>query len=239
VLLHALLRSMLAPLARLVFRPVIEGRANVPRTGPVILAANHLSFIDSVVIPLVAPRPVAFLAKADYFRGRGLKGRLSKAFFTAIAAVPVERTDHRGAQESLDLALEVLRAGRAFGIYPEGTRSRDGRLYRGRTGVAHLALTSGAPVVPVALIGTDRLQPVGRKLPRPHRITVRFGEPMTFPGVPDEAPASTVAQARRAATDDIMAAIAALSGQERAAGYRELPTTQGVWPAARQGNAQG
>jgi 1-acyl-sn-glycerol-3-phosphate acyltransferase len=248
LLLPALLRSMLAPLARLVFRPVIEGRENVPRTGPVILAANHLSFIDSFVIPLVAPRPVAFLAKAEYFRGKGFKGRLTRAFFTAIDAVPVERTSHRGAQESLDVALQVLGAGRAFGIHPEGTRSRDGRLYRGRTGVAHLALTSGAPVVPVALIGTDRLQPVGRRLPRPRRITVRFGAPMIFPGVPDEAPASTVARARRAATDDIMAAIAALSGQERAAGYHELAlplgaagqrgNTHGVSPAGRRGNGQ-
>jgi 1-acyl-sn-glycerol-3-phosphate acyltransferase len=215
-LLNALLHSVLAPLARLLFRPTIEGRHHVPRTGAVIIASNHLSFIDSMVIPLVAPRPVVFLAKADYFTGRGVKGWLIRAFFTATEAVPVERADHRAAQESLDLALEVLRSGRAFGIYPEGTRSRDGRLYRGRTGVAHLALTSGAPVVPVALIGTDRLQPVGRKLPRLHRITVRFGAPLYFSSVPGEAPASTAARARRAATDDIMAAIAALSGQELA-----------------------
>jgi len=217
-LLSATLRFLIAPLARLIFRPVIEGRHNVPRTGPVIIAANHLSFIDSFVIPLVAPRPVAFLAKAEYFRRSGIKGRLTRAFFVATDAVPVERTAHRAAQESLDAALEVLRAGRAFGIHPEGTRSRDGRLYRGRTGVAYLALESGAPVVPVALIGTERLQPVGRKLPRLHRITVRFGEPMTF----DLDPANA-ARARRAITDEIMSAIGELSGQERAKAYHELP----------------
>lgn len=221
-MLPTLLHAVLAPLARLIFHPIVEGRHNVPRTGPVIIAANHLSFVDSVVIPLVAPRPVVFLAKADYFNGRGVKGWLSRAYFTAIEAVPIERTDHRAAQASLDLALQVLAAGRAFGIYPEGTRSRDGRLYRGRTGVAHLALTSGAPVVPVALIGTDRIQPVGRRLPRLHRVTVRFGSPLRFSLVPDEAPASTAARARRAATDDIMAAIAALSGQQRADAYHEL-----------------
>jgi 1-acyl-sn-glycerol-3-phosphate acyltransferase len=219
-MLHAAVRLVLAPLARLVYRPVVEGRENVPRHGAVILAANHLSFIDSVVIPLVAPRPVAFLAKAEYFTGRGLGGRLRRAFFTAIDAVPVERGTHRSAQASLEAALEVLAAGRAFGIYPEGTRSRDGRLYRGRTGVAHLALASGAPVVPVALIGTDRIQPPGARLPRIRRVTVRFGTPLSF-----APPAGGVrpARARREATDEIMDAIHALSGQERVTDYNELP----------------
>lgn len=221
-MLSSLLHLILAPLTRLIFRPVVEGRHHVPRKGPVIIASNHLSFVDSMVIPLVSPRPVAFLAKADYFRGRGVKGLLIRAFFVATEAVPVERTDHRAAQESLDLALEVLHAGRAFGIYPEGTRSRDGRLHRGRTGVAHLALTSGAPVVPVGLIGTDKLQPVGRRLPRFHRIVVRFGEPIHFSPVPDQASSSATARARRAATDDIMAAIAALSGQEQANTFHQL-----------------
>jgi len=219
LLLHAMLRRVLAPLARIVYRPVIEGRDRVPRTGPVILAANHLSFADSIVIPLVAPRPVAFLAKAEYFTGTSVIGRLSRAFFTAIDAIPVERGSVRAAQDSLDAARDVLRDGRVFGIYPEGTRSRDGRIYRGRTGVAWLALTSGAPVVPVALIGTDRIQPVGARLPRVRRITVRFGEPLRFDalsGVP-------AARARREATDQIMAAIAELSGQEPADAYNDLP----------------
>ena len=218
-------RSVLAPLARLVYRPVVEGRENVPRRGPVILASNHLSFIDSVVIPLVAPRPVAFLAKAEYFTGTGLKGRLSRAFFSAIDAVPVERGTHRAAQASLDAALGVLNEGRAFGIYPEGTRSLDGRLYRGRTGVAWLALTSGAPVVPVALAGTEQIQPVGSRLPRVRRVTVRFGEPLDFSDRAAALAGGTAASGpvRRAVTDEIMDAIHALSDQTRAAAYNEPP----------------
>jgi 1-acyl-sn-glycerol-3-phosphate acyltransferase len=187
-----------------------EGREHVPAAGPVILASNHLSFIDSVVLRLAAPRRVIFLAKAEYFTGRGLRGRLMRWFFTAVGSVPVSRGQHRAATAALDTALEVLGRGDAFGIYPEGTRSLDGRLYRGRTGVAWLALASGAPVVPVALAGTDRLQPVGKRLPRPARVTVRFGRPLTFTGDPAEA------RTRRAVTNDVMRAIAELSGQETA-----------------------
>jgi 1-acyl-sn-glycerol-3-phosphate acyltransferase len=214
------LRSLLIPLTRAIYRPVIEGRDNVPRRGPVILASNHLSFIDSMVIPLVSPRPVAFLAKAEYWNGTGFKGRLSRAFFTAISAVPVERGTHRAAQASLDASLAVLNDGLAFGIYPEGKRSLDGRLYRGRTGVAWLALTSGAPVVPVALAGTENIQPVGKRLPRIRRVTIRFGEPMDFNDRRDVRPVGPV---RRAVTDEIMDAIAALSQQERASTYNEGP----------------
>jgi 1-acyl-sn-glycerol-3-phosphate acyltransferase len=210
-------RIVLVPLARLAFRPTIEGREHVPRRGPVILAANHLSFVDSFVIPLMAPRPVSFLAKAEYFSQPGFKGWLTSTFFTAIGAVPVQRGAHRGAQAALDQALEVLAEGRAFGIHPEGSRSRDGRLYRGRTGVAWLALTSGVPVVPVAVLGTDRIQPVGARLPRPGRITVRFGRPLRFP-----VPAGNHNQARRAVTDEIMAAIGELSGQPPADQFNEL-----------------
>src|SRR5215218_8969205 len=181
-MLQRILRLILVPLARIIFRITIEGRENVPRTGPVIIAANHLSFIDSFVIPLVAPRPVAFLAKAEYFQQPGLKGRLIRACLVDAIAVP--RGDHRAAQASLTLALEVLNDGKAFGIHPEGSRSRDGRLYRGRTGVAWLALASHAPVVPVAVLGTDRVQPIGARLPRLGRITVRFGPPLRFPEPP-------------------------------------------------------
>jgi 1-acyl-sn-glycerol-3-phosphate acyltransferase len=188
----------------------VTGREHLPAQGPVILASNHLSFIDSVVIRFAAPRRVMFLAKAEYFTGRGLRGRLVRWFFTAAGSVPVTRGRHRAARAALDTALEVLEGGNAFGIYPEGTRSLDGRLYRGRTGVAWLALTSGAPVVPVALEGTERLQPVGKRLPRPHRVTVRFGPPLRFTGNPDSA------RARRTVTDEVMWAIAELSGQERA-----------------------
>jgi 1-acyl-sn-glycerol-3-phosphate acyltransferase len=212
-LLRAIRLALVLP-THVLFRPTVEGRANVPATGPVILAANHLSILDSMVIPLLAPRPVAFLAKAEYFR----RGRLTRPLFTALAAVPVDRGGHRAAQESLETALAVLEGGGAFGIHPEGSRSRDGRLYRGRTGVGWLALASRAPVVPVAVLGTERAMSVGARLPRPARVTVRFGTPMRFTGEPG-------ARARRTATDDIMAAIQALSGQEPAGVYNEPPVT--------------
>ncbi|BCJ48935.1 1-acyl-sn-glycerol-3-phosphate acyltransferase [Actinoplanes sp. NBRC 14428] len=213
-------RAGLVPLSRVMFRPVVEGRHHVPLDGPVIIAANHLSFLDSFIIPLLTPRPVAFLAKDEYFTRPGLRGHLSRTTLTAVGAVPVPRGAHRAARASLETALAVLKDGRAFGIHPEGSRSRDGRLYRGRTGVAWLALASGAPVVPVAVLGTDRVQPVGARLPRPGRVTVRFGEPLTF-----GPPPAGAARARRDATDRIMDAIAALSGQERADHYNKLSGT--------------
>jgi 1-acyl-sn-glycerol-3-phosphate acyltransferase len=188
----------------------VHGKENVPPLGPVILASNHLSFIDSVVIRLATPRRVTFLAKAEYFTGRGLRGWVVRRFFTAVGSVPVVRGQHRAATAALDTALDVLNNGNVFGIYPEGTRSLDGRLYRGRTGVAWLALTSGAPVVPVALDGTERLQPVGKRIPRPHRVTVRFGPPLRVTGDPASA------RVRRSVTNEVMCAIAELSGQERA-----------------------
>ncbi|OJF12319.1 lysophospholipid acyltransferase family protein [Couchioplanes caeruleus] len=220
MLLPRLARAMLVPLTHAAFRPDVEGREHIPRDGAVILAANHLSFLDSFLIPLVAPRPVAFLAKQEYFTGQGPRGWLTRTTLTAVGAVAVPRGAHRAAQEALETALRVLKDGRAFGIHPEGSRSRDGRLYRGRTGVAWLALASGAPVVPVAVLGTDRVQPVGARLPRPGRVTVRFGEPLRF-----GPPVGTAARARREATDHIMDAIAALSGQERADEYNALSGT--------------
>ena len=217
MLLHTIARTVLVPAARVAFRPTIEGREHVPRSGPVILAANHLSFLDSFVIPLMSPRPVVFLAKAEYFERPGLSGLLGRTCFTAMGVVPVRRGSHRSAQAALDQALDVLAEGHAFGIHPEGSRSRDGRIYRGRTGVAWLALASGAPVVPVAVLGTDRIQPVGARLPRPGRITVRYGHPMWF-----GPPIGNLNTARRSITDDIMAAIARLSGQEPAERFNEL-----------------
>jgi len=211
-------RFVVAPLARLLFQPAVEGRAHVPRRGPVILAANHISFIDSVVIPLVTPRPVSFLAKEEYFQRPGVKGYLARTALTGINAIPVPRGGHRAAQAALQVALGVLAEGRAFGIHPEGSRSRDGRLYRGRTGVAWLALTSGAPVVPVAVLGTDRVQPVGARWPRPGRVTVRFGEPLRFAA---ETGKPAGAQ-RRTVTDEILARIQTLSGQQTADCYNEL-----------------
>jgi 1-acyl-sn-glycerol-3-phosphate acyltransferase len=216
--LYGVLHRIVPPLLRAIWRPHVIGLENVPRSGPLILASNHRSFIDSVVIPAVAPRPVNFLAKSDYFEGRGIKGRLVKEWFVTFGAMPVDRDDSRAAIASLDTALGVLAEGGAFGIYPEGTRSRDGRLYRGRTGVAQLALTSGAPIVPVGLIGTDRLQPVGSNRPRLVRITVKFGEPIVVRGRYDGVPPG---KARREITDAVMDAIQKLTGQQAAGVYND------------------
>ncbi|HET7400025.1 MAG TPA: lysophospholipid acyltransferase family protein [Intrasporangium sp.] len=216
-------RSALIPLTHALYRPRIEGKDNVPLSGGVILASNHLSFIDSFAIPLAAPRQVRFLAKEEYWQGRGLGGRIRAGFFEAVGMIPVDRHSSRAAQESLDRALEVLRAGDAFGIYPEGTRSRDGRLYRGRTGVAWLALTAGVPVVPVGLLGTQNIQPIGARFPKLAKVTVRFGPPI---GV-ERFAAMPAAKARRQLTDEVMDAIAALTGQERADVYNEVPSSAG------------
>ncbi|WP_217183557.1 1-acyl-sn-glycerol-3-phosphate acyltransferase [Streptomyces sp. AC495_CC817] len=217
---YALGRSLITPLARGLYRPRIEGRENVPRDGAVIFASNHLSFIDSIAIPVAAPRPVHFLAKSSYFEGTGLKGWASKTFFESIGAIPVRRGAGQAALDALDLQRQLLDEGLAVALYPEGTRSTDGRLYKGRTGVAFLALQTGAPVVPVGLVGTDRMMPVGAKMPsRKERITVRFGTPLDLsPHGP-----ATSGRARRLATDEIMAAIHALSGQELAGTYNEAP----------------
>jgi 1-acyl-sn-glycerol-3-phosphate acyltransferase len=212
-------RFVLRPLFILLFRPHVTGRQNLPAEGAFILASNHLSFIDSMAIPLMAPRRVGYLAKAEYFTGTGIGGWLTKTWFTALGALPVERQTHRAAQEALDTAMTVLRAGGGFGIYPEGTRSRDGRLARGKTGVAWLALTADCPVVPVGILGTDRIQPIGARWPRPHRFTVHFGQPLTFPEFRGKANNN---RARREVTDRIMNAIAELSGQEKA-GWGDAP----------------
>lgn len=217
---YAVLRLVLKTLMRLLWRVRVEGLENLPATGGFLLASNHLSFIDSLVIPVLVPRRVAFLAKAEYFEGRGVRGLLTRAWFRALGAVPVRRGSHGEAMASLQLALQVLRDGDGFGIYPEGTRSRDGRLYRGRTGVAHLALTAGVPVVPVALTGTQNVQPVGSNRPRIVPITVEFGEPIDFAGRFEGVPSG---RARRDATDEVMAAIQRLTGQVEAGIYNERP----------------
>jgi 1-acyl-sn-glycerol-3-phosphate acyltransferase len=217
-MLYEVVHAIVPPVARAVWRPTVEGLENMPSSGPVIVASNHLSFADSMVIPIVAPRRVVFLAKEDYFTGTGAKGAAVRAWFTGMGMIPVDRDDTKAALASLDVALDVLGRGEAFGIYPEGTRSRDGRIYRGRTGVAHLALTSGAPVVPVGLTGTEHIQPVGSTLPRLADVTVRFGAPLSFAeafaGVPP-------GRARREVTDVVMNAIQQLSGQEFAGVYNE------------------
>jgi len=221
-MLYEVAHAVVPPVAKLLWRPRVEGLDNIPRTGPVIVASNHLSFADSMVIPIVVPRKVVFLAKEDYFTGTGVRGALTRGWFEGIGMVPVDRDDTKSALASLDIALEVLGRGEAFGIYPEGARSRDGRLYRGRTGVAHLALSSGAPVVPVGLIGTERLQPVGASLPRLARVTVRFGTPMDFRGRFDGIP---LGRARRLVTDEVLAAIRRLSGQPLAGCYNDRAAT--------------
>ncbi|KRC50539.1 acyl-phosphate glycerol 3-phosphate acyltransferase [Leifsonia sp. Root227] len=217
-------RTVIAPIARLLYRPTIIGRKNVPRTGAIILASNHLSFIDSIVIPLMAPRRVQFLAKSHYFEGTGFKGWLSRTFFTAIGAVGVERGAGQAAQDALDQSKRIIETGAAFALYPEGTRSLDGRLYKGRTGVAWLALTTGAVVVPVGLIGTNELQPVGAKVPRIRKFTVKFGEPIDV----SKYGSAESGRARRQATDEIMAAIHGLTGQELAERYNEAPPANAV-----------
>ncbi|QIG38184.1 1-acyl-sn-glycerol-3-phosphate acyltransferase [Microbacterium sp. 4R-513] len=217
---YALGRFIITPLGRLVYRPHVEGKANVPKSGPVIFASNHLSFIDSIAIPVAAPRPVHFLAKSSYFDGKGLSGWASREFFTAIGAIPVQRGAGQAALDALDQQRRLLEEGKAVALYPEGTRSLDGRLYKGRTGVAFLALQTGAPVVPVGLIGTDKVMPVGAKMPSlSERVSVRFGKPID---VSHHGTAES-GRARRLATDEIMAAIHALSGQELANAYNESP----------------
>ncbi|GAA1931720.1 lysophospholipid acyltransferase family protein [Nocardioides lentus] len=218
--MYRALHAVVPPVAKAVWRPEVTGLEHVPATGGVLLASNHLSFADSLVIPIVVPRKVVFLAKSDYFTGTGMRGALSRAWFTGLGMLPVDRDDSRAALDSLQVALEVLGRGEAFGIYPEGTRSRDGRLYRGRTGVAHLALTAGVPIVPVGLAGTERLQPVGARLPRLVDVTVRFGPPIHVAGRYDGVP---LGRARREVTDRVMTAVGDLTGQEPAGVYNERP----------------
>jgi 1-acyl-sn-glycerol-3-phosphate acyltransferase len=202
---------VLGPLLRLMFRPRIEGMENIPESGRAIVAGNHLSFTDHFVVPAVLPRRITFLAKAEYFTGPGLKGRLTAAFFRSVGQIPVDRSGGKASQGAITAAVEVLERDELLGIYPEGTRSHDGRLYRGRTGVAVMALRAQAPVIPCAVLGTFELQPPGRRLPRIGRVTIRFGEPMDFSrfyGLDDQR------YVVRSVTDEIMYAIMGLSGQE-------------------------
>lgn len=210
-MIYELLHPVVTPLSTLIWRPDVVGKENVPPTGPVILASNHLSFTDSLVIPLTSPRQVAFLAKSEYFTGTGFKGWVSRTWFTGVGSIPVDRDDARAAQASLDLALQHLQAGGAFGIYPEGTRSRDGRLYKGKTGVAWLALQAQCPIVPVALTGTQDVMPVDARFPRLAKVRVEFGTPIQVAGRYDGV---APAKARREITEEVMAAILAMSGQE-------------------------
>lgn len=213
--LYWVTKAVLGPVVSLVLRPRVEGRANVPATGPVIFASNHTSFYDWLVLPhVVRRRRIIFLTKAEYFTGRGVKGRLRRFFFTACGQVPVQRSGGRAGDAALLTAVRLLAEGKALGVFPEGTRSPDGRLHRGRTGLARIAAASGAPVVPCATIGLFEVAPAGRVFPRfvRARTVVRFGPPMSWPSAPG-APAPDGAVLRRR-TDEVMHAIQQLSGQE-------------------------
>ena len=192
----------------ILFRPKVKGLRNVPGTGPVIIASNHLSFSDSIFMPLVVPRKVTFLAKSEYFTSPGPKGLLKKITFIALGQVPVDRSGGRRSEAALITGLKVLAEGKCLGIYPEGTRSPDGRLYKGRTGIARLAIESGAPIIPVAMFNTEKIQPTGTVVPKVMRVEMIFGEPMYFEGD------SSDLLYLRDVTDKIMATIQSLSGQE-------------------------
>jgi 1-acyl-sn-glycerol-3-phosphate acyltransferase len=204
-------RIILGPVLLAIFRPWVRGDENVPETGGAILASNHLSFSDSIFLPLVIKRRVTFLAKADYFTGRGIKGRLTAGFFKGVGQLPVDRSGGEASEAALRTGLKVLSRGDILGIYPEGTRSPDGRLYRGKTGVARLALEAGVPVLPVAMIGTDKVQPIGRRMPRIGRVGIVIGAPLDFSryeGMEDDR------FVLRSITDEIMYELMELSGQE-------------------------
>ena len=205
---YGTLRAFLTPFLMLLFRPKVKGLRNVPATGPLILASNHLSFSDSIFMPLVVPRKVTFLAKSEYFTSPGLKGFIKKLTFQALGQVPVDRSGGRRSEAALLTGLQLLSEGACIGIYPEGTRSPDGKLYKGRTGIARMALESGAPVIPVAMLNTAEIQPTGQVVPKVMQVEMRFGEPMTFSGD------ATDIQLLRSITDEIMKKIQELSGQE-------------------------
>ncbi|HZY29359.1 MAG TPA: lysophospholipid acyltransferase family protein [Jiangellaceae bacterium] len=204
-------RVILGPILRVVYRPWAEGLEHVPATGPAIVASNHLSFSDSLFMPLVVPRRVTFLAKSDYFTGRGIKGWLTRVFFRGIGQVPVDRAGGKASEAAIGAGLKILGRGDLLGIYPEGTRSPDGRLYRGKTGVARMALEAKVPVIPVAMIDTEKMQPPGRLIPRIMRPGLRFGKPLDFSryeGMEEDR------YVLRSVTDEIMYALMDLSGQE-------------------------
>jgi 1-acyl-sn-glycerol-3-phosphate acyltransferase len=171
---------VIGPISKAIFRPWIVGRRNVPAEGGAILASNHLSFVDSIFLPLMIDRPVSFLAKSDYFTGKGLRGWATRMFFKATGQIPIDRSGGKASEASLNTGLQVLGRGDLLGIYPEGTRSPDGRLYRGRTGIARMALEAHVPVVPVVMVDTDVMMPIGTRIPRVVRIGIVIGEPLDF-----------------------------------------------------------
>jgi len=172
--------GLLGPLLRTVFRPWVKGADNIPKSGPAIVVCNHVSFVDSVFLPLVLPRQMSFLAKSDYFTGKGIKGFFVRTFMIAAGQLPIDRTGGKASEASLNTGLRVISEGRLLGIYPEGTRSPDGRMYRGRTGVARMVLEAQVPVIPTAVVGTREVMPLGAKMPKVKRVGVIVGKPLDF-----------------------------------------------------------
>ncbi|WP_182357571.1 lysophospholipid acyltransferase family protein [Tomitella gaofuii] len=202
---------LIGPLLRVLGRPRIEGLENIPVDGPAILASNHLAVVDSLYLPLMVPRRITFLAKSEYFTTPGLKGRINRFFYSASGQVPIDRRGGEAAQAALRTASRVLEEGNLLGLYPEGTRSPDGRLYKGKTGIARMALECGVPVIPVAMMGTNVMNPIGSKSYRPTKITVRVGEPLDFSRYEGLEGSRFI---ERAVTDEIMYALMNLSEQE-------------------------
>ena len=207
---------ILGPLLRLIFRPWVRGMENIPTSGAAILASNHLSFSDSIFLPLQSRRPVVFLAKSEYFTGKGVKGALVRWFFKATGQLSIDRSGGKASEASLNTGLSVLSQGMVLGIYPEGTRSPDGKLYRGRTGIARMALESKVSVIPVAMIDTEKVQPIGKRFPRIRRVGIVVGTPLDFSRV-DGMEGDRIVL--RAITDEIMYELAKLSGQEYVDAY--------------------
>lgn len=202
---------VLGPILKLLFRPWVEGGEHVPDKGAAILASNHLSFSDSIFLPLALSRRITFPAKMEYFTGSGIKGRLTRWFFKGVGQIPIDRSGGRASEAAIQSGLKVLRRGELFGIYPEGTRSPDGRLYKGKTGLARMALEAKCPVIPVAMIGTDKAQPTGQKVPTIMRIGIRIGKPLDFSRYEGMENDRFVL---RSITDEIMYELMLLSGQE-------------------------
>jgi len=211
VLYWVMKHAGIGPWLKLVFRPWAEGLLNIPARGPAILASNHLSFSDSFFLPAMVSRQIIFLAKADYFTRPGVAGALTRGFFSGVGQVPIDRSGGSASDDALQAGLRVLAGGSLLGIYPEGTRSPDGRLYRGRTGVARMALEGQVPVIPVAMIGTYEIQPAGQRMPRVARAGMRIGAPLTFERYYGMAGDRYIL---RSVTDEIMYAVMDLSGQE-------------------------
>jgi len=220
---YQLSRLIIGPGLHLLARTEVTGAEHVPESGGAILASNHLSVLDSFYLPLVLERPLTFAAKSEYFTGTRPMERIAGAYLRATGQLSVDRAGARAGQEMLEAALDLIKGGALFGIYPEGTRSPDGRLYRGRTGIGWLALHSGVPVIPVAMVGTERLLPPGHKIPRPGRIGIRIGKPLLFEEFAGQPPG---ARQRRAVTDRVVAAIRELSGQEYAPIYASVRKEQ-------------